>query len=577
MKQERKVRERWTLAMLAVLGAAHVLAQAKGANAVVPMDIPLYLAGNFMEPRIGHFHSGIDIKTNGVEGVPVKAVKDGFVSRIRVSAWGYGKALYVQHTDGTTTVYGHLSRFAPTIKEAALRLHYAKKAFEIDQPIDAGVLPVKQGEVIAWSGNTGGSSAPHLHFEVRRTADQHALDPEANGIDLADNIAPDIVGIRLYALDSLSRTCPYPGKAMGFAAELRNSVYGLAPDVNVSAYGTVGIAVHTVDRYNGTSNKCGVRSIELFVDSVKAFSVRLDEIDFDLNRYCDAHMDFALEKDRDMMYHRLYKLPNDPLKVYGTEPMQGRITLTAGQKRKIAVVVTDANGNRSSLVFTLKGANLQEVIAWPSERAQGVPFRYDRENRMARDDIRLVVPALSLYDDLDLNYRRYPAPKGCVSALHAVHDPLTPLRLAAQLSLHTDSVPLPLRNKALIVKAEGAGRYSPQGGTWENGWVTANVRSFGNYTVMLDSVAPKITAIDMRTDMRGRNGFSIRVADNLSGVDKWTATLDGEWILMEYEPKEKTLTHTFDGRNDRAGERSFALEVVDERGNKAAYSTTFTR
>lgn len=575
----RKVKKRhWALGA-AVACAVRIMAQVpdKVEKAVLPMDIPLFLSGNFMEPRIGHFHSGIDIKTNGVEGVPVRAVKEGFVSRIRVSAWGYGKALYVQHPDGTTTVYGHLGRFEPTINEAALRLHYGQKSFEIDQPIDPGVLPVKRGEVIAWSGNTGGSSAPHLHFEVRRTSDQHALDPEANGVDLTDDIAPDIVGVRLYALDSTSLTCPYPGKAKGFAAELRNGTYKLDPEARLAAYGTVGLAVHAIDRYNGTSNTCGVRSIELLVDSVKAFSVHLDEIDFDLNRYCDAHMDFGLEKGSDMYYHRLYKLPNNPLALYGPEPLQGRITLQAGRTYRIGVVVVDANGNRSSLVFDLRGATLEEARAWPTPMAQGTPFRNDRENRIARDGFRLVVPASSLYDDLDFRYTRSAAPKGALCALHIVHDPLTPLRLPAQLSLRADSVPERLRSKTLIVRLDAGGKISPQGGTWENGWVTAKVRAFGNYTVLLDSVAPKITPLDLRADMKGRGGFAIRVADDLSGPDKWTATLDGKWILMEYEPKDKTLVHTFDSRSEGAGERSFKLDVTDERGNTAHYSFTFTR
>ena len=562
---------------LLLIGSVRAQAPAKVAGMVNPMDIPLFLSGNFMEPRSGHFHSGLDIKTNGVEGVPVKAVKDGFVSRIRVSAWGYGKAVYVQHTDGTTTVYGHLSRFAPAIAEAALKIQYASRKFEIDQAPEGSKLAVKQGEVIAWSGNTGGSSAPHLHFEVRRSDDQHAVDPEANGINLTDNIAPDIIGVRLYPLDSAARVGPYPGKAKGFAAELRQGVFTLDPTLTVAAMGTVGIAVHTIDRYNGTSNKCGVRRIELFVDSVPAFSARFEEIDFDMNRYCDAHMDFALEKGQDMLYHRLYKLPNNPLKLYGKEPMQGRIDLKAGSVHRIRIVVTDANSNVSTLVFTLNGATREQARAWPAIRAQRTLFHYDQESRFGQEDVRLVLPPLSLYDDLDFRYTCIARPKGAVSALHSVHDALTPLRLPGQLSIRTDSVPADLRSKALMVRIDGPGKYSAQGGAWENGWVTASVRAFGNYTVMLDSVAPKITPLDLRAEMTGRASFTLRVADNLSGLDKWTATLDGEWILMEYEAKEKTLTHTFDSHSAGKGQRVFKLEVSDERGNSATHSITFSR
>lgn len=542
-----------------------------------PMDIPLLLAGNFMELRSGHFHSGIDIKTNGAEGLPVKAVKAGFVSRIKISPWGYGKALYLQHPDGTTTVYGHLSGFAPAIAAAALEAQYAAKDFSIDH-YPAERINVAQGEVIAYSGNTGGSTAPHLHFEVRRTADQHALDPESHGIDLADKTAPEILGVRIYPLDSTSRVSPYPGKARGFAAELNGSIHTLAPEVKVAGYGTVGIAVHTIDRYDGTSNKCGVRKIQLLVDDVPAFSVALDEIDFDVNRYCDAHMDYAQYKDLDLHYHRLYKLPNNPLAIYGQEPAQGRIELVPGKARTVRVLVTDAHGNLSQLQFPIDGATRTTAATWPAADRTGTHFAYDRENRFGRDDLRLVVPPKALYEDLYFHYERRKTPMRAGSALHMLHNNLTPLNKPFELSIKADSVPAALAQKAVIVRYDGPGKYTAQGGcTWNNGWVSASVRNFGSYTVLVDTVAPRITPIDLKPDLSARKSFSVRIADNLSGLDTWTATLDGQWIMMEYEPKDRTLRHTFDPHSEGRGRREFKLVATDERKNETVYTYTFLR
>ncbi len=544
---------------------------------VAPMDIPMVLAGNFMELRAGHFHSGLDFKTNGREGEPVKAVKAGFVSRIRSSPWGFGKALYVQHADGTTTVYGHLSRFAGAIAEVALKAHYEGRASTIDTWPPAGSLEVKQGEVIAWSGNTGGSSAPHLHFELRHTGDQHAIDPQGNGITLADGIAPEILGVRLYPLDSASRAAPYPGKARGFAASKANGSHALNAGARVAAIGTVGLAVHAIDRYDLSPNKCGVRRIDLLVDSVPAFSVHLDEVDFDLNRYCDAHMDYALYKDQDMHYHRLYKLPNNPLAIYGSEPMQGRIDLKPGERRKITIVVTDANGNTSTLRFLLHGADEAEAATWPRPKRSGTRFDHAVENRFTRDDLRFVLPPLALYDDLDLTWSTSPKPNGAFAALHHLGDPLTPMRLAGRVSIRTDDLPAAIRDKAVVARMDGPGRYAAQGGTWEAGWVSADVRAFGSFTVLVDTVPPKVTPVDLQADLSGHHGFTIRVSDDLSGIDRWTATLDGKWILMEYDPKAKTLVHHFDAYSEGTGSRVLKLDVADERKNSSSLSFSFTR
>lgn len=567
---------RLTLIAAFVLGARIADAQPPRLKPVPPMDIPLLLSGNFMELRTGHFHSGLDMKTNGVEGVPVKAVKDGFVARVKLSPWGYGKAIYLQHADGTTTVYGHLSGFAPGIASAVLNMQYAAKDQSIDQAPPSRI-EVKQGETIAFSGNTGGSTAPHLHFEVRRTSDQHALDPEAHGIDLKDDIAPDILGVRFYALDSGSRVAPYPGKARGFATRKNGTGYSLDPEAIVAAQGTIGLAVHTIDRYNGSENKCGVRHIELLVDSVPYFSVELDEIDFELTRYCDAHMDFEQYKDADLHYHRLYKLPNNPLAIYGKEAAAGRIHLKPGDRRTVRIAITDANGNRSTIAFILHGASAEQVNAWPAPVNDGILFKHDRENRFARDDLRLVIPPASLYDDLRFNYDRKKGSNGIRSALHRLHDPYTPMRLNAELSIRADSVPAALGLKALIVRYDGPGKLNAVGGSWSADWVTARVRAFGTYCIMVDTVAPKVTPIDLKGTMTGRKGFALRVADNLSGVDSWTATLDGEWILMEYDPKSKTLTHTFDTHSEGSGRRELKVVVNDERKNTTVFTYTFTR
>ena len=542
---------------------------------VPPLDVPMFLAGNFMELRNDHFHSGLDIKTNGVEGLPVFAVKDGYVSRIKVSPWGYGKGLYLQHPDGTTTVYGHLQRYATAIAEYTLDAQYAAKDFAIDNYPERDRLPVKQGDLIAWSGNSGGSNSAHLHFEMRN-ADQLALDPESLGIDLKDDLPPELKGVRIYPLGDGAGAMPYPGTAKGFALEKGAGGYRLKQD-SIAAFGTVGFAVHVIDKYNGTDNACGPRRIELYVDDVRAFSIHLDKLDFGLQRYCNAHTDYALLKDQDMHYHRLYKLPSNKLDLYGDEPLQGRVATTPGKDQHIRIVAMDANNNKSELTFVLHGARAQEAAAWPRSSATGTPMKQGEPNNFTGDGIRFSLPAEALYEDLDFHYSIKPCPARSYSKLHVLQDKLTPMHVAGTLSIRADSLPEALRSKALILRWEENGKHATLGGTWENGWVRTTVKTFGNYCVVVDTVAPKITPIGLKAIMKGRSGFALRVADNLTGLDKWVATLDGEWILMDFDPKSRSLSHSFDKHTDVPGSHKLKVEVQDERGNVSSYSFTFTR
>lgn len=539
-----------------------------------PMDIPVELSGNFMEPRNDHFHSGLDIRTQGQEGIPVKAVADGWISRIKISPWGYGKAVYIDHPNGYTSVYGHLQVLRGPTGDACREQQYRQKDFSIDWYPDKGAIPVTQGEVFALSGNTGGSGGPHLHFEIRRTGDQHALDPEALGMEVRDRTPPEIHGVRLYPLTDSSRTAPYPAKAVGFATEGGAGRYVLKGAETPAAYGTIGLAINTLDRYDGSGSKFGVRSIELFVDSVAVFSTRLDELVFDVNRYSNAHLDYAQFKGNKMDYHRCYRLPNNKLRIYGKEPAQGRITVEPGKQYRVRCVVTDANGNRSELTFTLNGVTKAETLAWPETARSGALFRYDAANTINEEGFRFTMPALSLYDDAFVRYERKAAPAKAIAPLHVLDAGLTPIQTACDLSIAVDH---PRADKALIVRMDDRGTASAVGGKLANGWLTAAVKTFGSYTVMVDTIAPVITNSDLRADMKGRTTFKVKIADNLSGIDKWTGTVNGEWILLEYDPKTHMLSHTFDPRTTGAGTKAFKLVVTDDRGNSSTFEQTFTR
>lgn len=542
-----------------------------------PLDIPLSLAGNFMEPRTGHFHSGLDMRTEGREGLDVKAADDGWVSRVKVSPWGYGKALYIDHANGYTTVYGHLRNYAGAIAEAVLDRQYKAREFDVDLTFEKGELPVTKGQVVAASGNTGGSGAPHLHFEVRRTSDQHALDPERYGMDVPDSVAPTIIGLRIDPLDSLARVQPYPGKARGFAVAGTGTGCTLKGSIVPEATGTVGLSVNVTDRYSNSWSTCGIRFLKVSVDGQAIYSADLDEVDFGLQRFADAYVDYPLFKGSDMYYNRCYKLPNNKLGIYGKEAAQGRITVKPGQDLKVLVEVLDANGNRSELRFTLRGATAVRAAAWAKAPAKGQYFHYDRENSIATADARFTLPPNALYADerITCDTDKGSSPFAPITRLH---DPLTPLNLAGQLSLKADVGKAGGRtDKLLLVRLDDKGKPSPIGGGFTDGWVNSKVKGFGDYTVMIDTLPPKVVAVDLKAVMTGRDSIKIQVTDDLSGVDQWVGRLDGEWILFEYDPKRKLITHRFDKYSSKSGQHELVVDVRDERGNTSTLRASFTR
>lgn len=542
------------------------------------MDLPVEVAGNFMELRSNHFHSGIDLKTNGRVGQPVKAAGDGWVSRIKISPWGYGKAVYIDHPSGHTTVYGHLDRLTGSLATTLLNLQYAGRTFSVDKYFQRGELPVSQGEVFAFSGNTGGSTAPHLHYEVRRTADQHALDPEAYGILALDRIPPRITGVRIHPLDSSSLASPYPAGSVGFVVhQLDDSTYMLKAGTQAAAWGTVGLAVNATDRYSNSQNTCGIRSLSVSVDGRTVCDIVLDEVDFGVQRHANAYMDYGLFKEKNMHYNRCYKLPNNRLDVYGGAIAPGRITVEPGKNHAVQVIAKDRSGNTSTLTFVLQGATEAEAKAWPVGRTEGTLYRYDQPNTVREPGMRFLLPPNALYDDTWLKTSVAAAPARAYAPLFTIQDPNTPLQLAGELTLDvTREIPADLGPKLLVVRMSGT-RPIAEGGSFANGQVTANVRTLGKFTVMADTTPPVLTPIGLHADMKGRKGFQVRVRDDLSGLDQWMAKLDGKWILMEYEPKTHMLEHTFDAYSDAPGPRSFELEVTDERGNRARMTHSFTR
>jgi hypothetical protein len=544
---------------------------------MAPVDAnPLRLTGTFGELRSNHFHSGIDIdsKTGNV-GQPVFAAADGYVYRIRVQASGYGNVLYIKHPAGYNTVYAHLDRFSSDIQKFVRETQYKRERFEVDLYPANGQFRVNQGQEIGKLGNSGGSTGPHLHFEIRRSGTDKALNPLLFGLPVQDNTPPEIRDMKVYFLNEKREVLtskPFP------IQRRKDGTLGIAGEVASLGAWRIGFGVKAFDKQTGQRNDNGIYAISLYADGQLAYQWRMDELDFDETRYMNAHVDFAARKRYGAWFHRCFILPGNRLSGYARTETFGAIALSKDNPVKILLKVMDAAGNTSSIDFLVKRDANMETIA-------GLPYQYelpwDADSRIDLDDFTMILPKGALYESLQFQYKTTPdQSNGMYSSMHHLHDTRTPVQRYFELSIRPRNLPAELRSKAVIAKC-GDGRPDNCGGAWRGEYVVTKVREFGDYCVMVDSDPPVITPVVFDNNMRGKSTMAFRVRDNFAVNGRaahitYRGTVDGQWVLFECDRKRNRLTYTFDGRIG-AGEHLLRLVARDDRGNEAVFERKFVR
>lgn len=544
---------------------------------MAPVDAnPLRLTGTFGELRADHFHSGIDIdsKTGGV-GQPVFAAADGFVDRIRVQASGYGNVLYIKHPNGYTTVYAHLDRFSSDIQKYVREMQYKRERFEIDLNPTDSQFRVKKGQEIGKLGNSGGSTGPHLHFEIRQSGTDKALNPLLFGLPVVDKTPPEIRDMKVYFLNEKREVMagkPFP------IVRRKDGTVGIAGDTVSFGAWRVGFGVKAFDKQTGHRNDNGIYAITLHADDQLLYQWRMDELDFDESRFLNAHIDFAARKRFGAWFHRCFILPGDRLSNYTRTDALGAVPLSKDRPVKVNLKVMDAAGNTSSIVFWVKRSENMETIA-------GIPYQYElpwaADSRIDLEDFSMVMPKGALYEDLPFQYKTTVDESfGVYSSMHHLHDEKTPVQKYFEVAIRPRNLPAELRAKAVIANCN-EGRPDNCGGAWRGDFLVTKVRQFGDYCVMTDDTPPTITPVVFADDMRKKSTMAFRIRDNFAiggSADhlNFRGTVDGNWVLFEYDRKRDRLTHTFDGRIG-AGEHMLRLSVHDDRGNQAVLERKFLR
>lgn len=546
-------------------------------NYISPIDTPLTLTGNFGELRSNHFHSGIDFSTNGNSGKLVYATADGYISRIKVSPSGYGKALYINHPDGTTSVYGHLKSFIPPISDFVKEIQYENESFSLDTIIRENMFVFKQGDIIAKSGNSGSSGGPHLHFEIRDTKSERPQNPLKYRFGIKDDMNPPIVSVYLYPLSENSHV---NGKKDKFRDETSyyKGKYHLKNN-NTTVFGKVGIGIQALDYLNASWSKCGIYESKLIVNNDTIYSFSFDSFSFNQSRYLNAHTDYEERLKKGVWVHRLFRLPGNKLDIYNQTINDGICDFLNDSIYNIEIVVSDVYKNVSKINFTLRGSevNLPPVTDDFFSRI----FIYTRENYFEADNLRLHIPANALYEDLIFTYDHDPNPGQFLSGIHHIHNKYTPVHRWFSLAIRPDSMPDNLKDKALIVSVNDKnGNKSSAGGSFKDGWVYTRIRNFGSFAVSVDTIPPKIKPLSINGGkiLKEKDIIRFKITDNLSGIKDFRGEIDGSWVLFEYDAKSDMIYYYFDDdRIKNNKDHQLNLIVEDQKGNISEYSATFFR
>jgi hypothetical protein len=548
---------------------------------ISPLKIPLQLSSNFGELRKDHFHSGVDIKTQGVTGKEVVATADGYVYRISVSPAGFGKALYIKHSTGYSTVYGHLEMFSPAIEEYVEKRQYENKSYLVTLYPSKDEFPVRQGEVIAWSGNSGSSGGPHLHYEIRKSDSEIPVNPLLFEFGMDDNIAPVIERLAIYP-EGNNTLINKSNSIKRISVTGGHGAYNVTSETPITISGRAGFAIKSYDLLNNSINKCAVYSIELSVDSISVFKYLMDGFSFDESRYVNSHIDYANYQKEKTFFEKTFVMPNDKLSVYKDVVNRGIFNFSDNKIHKAVITVSDIHKNKSTLSFRIKSeaGNKTQSVKKPLESENNIEIMpFGKSNRFAAPGIEVSIPPGALYDTLHFDYKKEPGSATMLSDLHFVHNVYTPLQKAYTLSILPTRIPEGRNSKMLIVMIGDDQKRLPVNSKWSDGYLTADLFSFGKFCIGIDTVAPVINSnnIIKGADLTGKKELNFRITDDFSGIKSYEPVIDGKWALFEYDQKNNLLTYRFnEKRITRGSKHKLLLKVSDNRDNISYYKADFT-
>ena len=532
-----------------------------------PLDIPMQLSGNFGELRPNHFHAGFDFKTQQKEGLKVYASAEGYVSRIKISTFGNGKTIYITHPNGYTSVYAHLQNAVGPIQNFITTTHYKEQSFEIEMYLKPGEIPIKKGEWIAVSGNTGASEGPHLHYEIRDSKTEFVINPMLFGFDsgFRDTKKPVISGLYVYPL--FSSTVNTSKRPILLNTALQKDGTYLAD--KVLANGPIGFGIIANDYDDVSFNKNGVYSVNSFLNGQPKFGYQFDTHSFDDMRYVNAMIDYAKYKKTGQRVQKLFMKNKYDLAFIATDETKGQITPTPNLDNVYRIEVADFFGNKSEITVPIQYDSSVALI--PAEPVVSNYFLVaNKDNIFEKENASVFFPAGTFYDDFALNF-------DVRDKTLYLHDDSVPAHSNFTISLTDNALSKELQEKTFIARLDGE-QINYNSTFRKDSVFSAKVKTLGKYKLVTDTLAPKVSiAKPIEGKWVSQDAIRLQISDLGSGIKTYNGFLNGQWVLFEYDNKTRTITHYFNDDFLLNGANELKVIVTDAMGNSTTFETHFFR
>ncbi len=522
-----------------------------------PLKIPLILSANFGELRPNHFHMGVDFKTNGREGYNIYAIEEGFVSRIKVSTFGYGKVIYIDHPNGVTSVYAHCSEFKGEIDSIVRIIQEKEQNFEVEIFPKKNEIKVTKGQIISISGNSGGSTAPHLHFEIRDTKTEHALNPLLYGFSMPDTKAPEIRGVKLYSLTKEGYR--YPDKALKKNVEKGANGYYIGenklvvPASYLTPTGGLGLAFDVIDRLDGASNQCGLFGALLIINNDTIFGQRTERIPFESTRFVNCHKDYEEYAANRKKFHKSFRTQENDLPIYTNNEL-GVFSAKPGDELNVRYVVFDPNGNTSELKFTIVVSagtvNSKDMIYSLSESLQPMETK-----RVTGKTTTVDFGITTVYEPMKIN---------AATIDRTIGDAQTPVNKAYLIKIKSN---VEKDGKHYLEMITAKGKKKELELTFDDSTFYCTSKFFGSYSIQRDETGPSVVpyGFSSSTTVTSASTLKWKISDSQIGITDYDLFIDGEWKLLDYDYKSGLITYSRDA--SVVGTKELLLLVKDGCGN----------
>ncbi len=533
-----------------------------------PLKIPIILSGTFGELRSNHFHSGIDIKTQGKEGIPIYAPANGYVSRLKVGQYGFGKAIYIEHPNGYTTVYAHLQKFENSIQQYVKSIQYKKEKYAIGNIFPKPEkFPIKKGDIIGYTGDTGGSGGPHLHYEIRNTKTEKIINPLLFGINPKDNKRPTIQRLIAYPLSDDARIDNSTNKAILQFKQVEEGNY-ITDRINAS--GTIGFGVSTFDRLNGATNKNGIYSLEMKVNGTTVYYHDVETFSFSESKFINLLIDYKHYKKYKKRIQKTHKVLESRLSLYKNLVNNGKIIVKNGSNYTIEILIKDLKNNTTSIKIPVKG--VKSNLLFQQKDTTNFKITAKNFNKFQQKNSIIAFPKNTFYKDCFIDFK-------VENGITQVHTPTIPLDKRYTLTFNTTHL-TDLQKQQVYIANVDYPKYPRYVSTKKKiNKVYTSTKSLGSYKLLFDTKKPYIKLLNFYNKqwVTKHKKLKVKIIDKESGIRNYHATIDNQWVLMEFNHKKGILTYDFSDKKLVGSKHLFKLVLSDNVGNTKTLKATFFR